>query len=450
MILCAIDDRPTVSFPAVMVSTAMQGGCTCENACCLRVGTGNVEFAALFAPKPLAMSAADDWTKELVSKGLPELQQLYQLLGVPDRVMAASNTQFPHNYNSVSRHAMYGWLNQHLRLGSDSPRERDFVPLTEAELTVFDDAHPRPEGGVDFEVSFLKSWDQWDRQLLAAVEPTDAKSLALFQNTLRPAWETILSHGQPRQTEATREKINKLKRDGYWEFHDLLQSEATGAEIPTVFLLPDNWNQKVVLWLDGRGKAAMFQANGTPADDISALMKEGTAVAGLDMFDQGELTSAEKSETTETRRVSNPRDFAGYTFGYNPTVFAWRVQDALAVIEFMEHYETKPEAIHLVGRNGAGPVAAAVRALVGPRIAHASIDTQGFRFAKVGSWRDVNFVPGAIKYGDLPGLLALSAPAPLEILGEQGGVPEIVRAAYDAAGASTAVEARSGGRSGVR
>jgi len=37
-----------------MVSTAMQGGCNCENAPYLRIDTGNVEFAALFAPKPLA------------------------------------------------------------------------------------------------------------------------------------------------------------------------------------------------------------------------------------------------------------------------------------------------------------------------------------------------------------------------------------------------------------
>ncbi|HEY1068889.1 MAG TPA: acetylxylan esterase, partial [Pirellulales bacterium] len=38
--LCAVDSRPTVAFPAVMVSTAMQGGCTCENCDYLRVGTG--------------------------------------------------------------------------------------------------------------------------------------------------------------------------------------------------------------------------------------------------------------------------------------------------------------------------------------------------------------------------------------------------------------------------
>ncbi len=50
-ILSAIDERPRVSFPAVMVSTAMQGGCTCESCCLLRVGSGNIEFAALIAPR---------------------------------------------------------------------------------------------------------------------------------------------------------------------------------------------------------------------------------------------------------------------------------------------------------------------------------------------------------------------------------------------------------------
>ena len=48
----------------------MQGGCTCENASLLRVDTGNVEFAALFAPKPLGMTTANDWTKQMSDEGL--------------------------------------------------------------------------------------------------------------------------------------------------------------------------------------------------------------------------------------------------------------------------------------------------------------------------------------------------------------------------------------------
>ena len=80
-----------------MVSTAMQGGCTCENACGLRIETGNVEFAALFAPKPLGMTAADDWTKEMATKGFPELKQHYGLFGAPDRVMSKAAVHFGHN-----------------------------------------------------------------------------------------------------------------------------------------------------------------------------------------------------------------------------------------------------------------------------------------------------------------------------------------------------------------
>src|SRR5207244_6217320 len=95
--LCAVDDRPAVAFPAVMVSTWMQGCCICENCCYLRQGTGNVEFAALFAPKPLGMTAANDWTKDIETKGLPELKALYGMYGVPDRVMAKTFLQFDHN-----------------------------------------------------------------------------------------------------------------------------------------------------------------------------------------------------------------------------------------------------------------------------------------------------------------------------------------------------------------
>ena len=74
VLLAAIDPRVTLSFPAVMVSTGMQGGCTCENCSVLRVGTGNIELAGLFAPKPQGMTAAKDWTQEMETKGFPELK----------------------------------------------------------------------------------------------------------------------------------------------------------------------------------------------------------------------------------------------------------------------------------------------------------------------------------------------------------------------------------------
>src|SRR5205085_1600370 len=108
---------PAVAFPAVMVSTGMQGGCVCENCSLLRVGTGNVELAALFAPKPLGMTGAHDWTLELESKGLPELKKLYSLYGAPDKVAGTVYSQFGHNYNGASGLLVYEWFNKHFKLG---------------------------------------------------------------------------------------------------------------------------------------------------------------------------------------------------------------------------------------------------------------------------------------------------------------------------------------------
>ena len=74
-ILAALDARLAVVFPAVMVSTSMQGGCICENACYLRIGAGNIDFAALSAPRPLGMTGANDWTREIETRGLPDLKK---------------------------------------------------------------------------------------------------------------------------------------------------------------------------------------------------------------------------------------------------------------------------------------------------------------------------------------------------------------------------------------
>ena len=58
------------------------------------------------------------------------------------------------------------------------------------------------------------------------------------------------------------------------------------------------------------------------------------------------------------------------------------------------------------------------------------METDGFRFANLTSYRDANCLPGALKYGDLPALLALAAPNPLWIAAEDGRVPQIVDSQY--------------------
>src|SRR5207244_3664311 len=166
--LCAVDDRPAVAFPAVMVSTAMQGGCICENCSYLRIGAGNIDLAGLFAPKPLGMSGANDWTIDIETKGLPELKKLYGLYQAEDKVMAKCFPQFGHNYNQVSRELMYNWFNKHLQLGQPEPvAEKPFEPVPPKELSVYDAEHPEPTDAVNAERLRQYLTEASDRQVAA-------------------------------------------------------------------------------------------------------------------------------------------------------------------------------------------------------------------------------------------------------------------------------------------
>ena len=79
---------------------------------------------------------------------------------------------------------------------------------------------------------------------------------------------------------------------------------------------------------------------------------------------------------------------------------------------------------------------AAASAHLGDAIDRRVVDTQGFRFVDMRTTHDINFLPGAVKYGDMPALLALSTPHPLWICGEEGEVPKLVHAAYQSLSAA--------------
>ena len=445
MMLCAVDPRPTVAFPAVMVSTSMQGGCTCENASLLRVDTGNIEFAALMAPRPLGMAAADDWTRELMTKGLPELKRHYAMLKAPDNVMAVALLHFPHNFNGVSGQAMYQWFNRHFNLGHAEPiMEQDFTPLSIAEMTVWDEAHPRPLAGADHERQLTRAIDADSSSQLAAITPRDGATLAKFRHVFGGAFDVLVGRGLPDPSTIDYELVSEVDRGDYQEFTAWLKLVAKGEALPTVFLLPKNWNGEAVVWLDGAGKDALFGADGRPCAAAAKLLARGSAIATADLIYQGEFL-ADGKPLAESRRVNTPREFAGYTWGYNPTLFAQRTHDILTLISFCKHYAPHPpRRLTLVATGGAGPWAAAALAQVAlaqstnPQsnaiVDRAAIDTSGFRFAKISSLRDPDFLPGSLKYGDLPAMLALAAPTPLWLAGENGVVPAIAKASYTAAG----------------
>jgi hypothetical protein len=433
MLLAGIDDRVTLSFPAVMVSTSMQGGCTCENASCLRVGTGNIEFSALFAPKPQGMTGADDWTREMSTKGFPEIKKLYELVGAPNNVMLLPNYHFKHNYNYPSRSAMYGWVNKHFKMGLPEPVvEEDYKRLEQKDLTVWDVLHPQPPGGPDLERKVVKHWHDDAEAQLKKLTPTDKDSLAKWREVVGGGWQAVLQRELPIAADIDYERIHEDDRGDITQFVGLVKNKRHSEQLPALFFLPENWNKRVVIWLTDKGKAGLLDSDGKPIVEIRKLLKEGVAICGVDLFLQGEFVGDEK--VTQNRVVKNTREFAGYTYGYNHALVAQRAHDVLTMLSFAKNHQDKPQRIDLVALDGTAPAAALARALAGDAVHTAAINTNGFRFAAVDDYRNVNFLPGAAKYGDVPALLALGAPGSLWVGGEKREGLELTAAAFRAAG----------------
>jgi len=414
MLLAAIDDRIKLSFPCVMVSTSMQGGCTCENASLLRINTGNIEFAALFAPKPQGMNTANDWTKELSTKGFPDLQKLYTTYGKKDNVFLLRGEHFPHNYNAVTRSAFYTFVNKHFKLGQPTPViEQDYEPLTREQLTVWDDKHPAPKAAdPDFERKLLKYLTEDSVKLLGQAS----------DDVLRQGIEVTIGRTYDSAGEVEWTLKDKEDRGDHLEMTGLLTNKTYGEELAVTWLYPKQWNGRAVIWLDDQGQS------GLKNDDVQKLVKGGATVIGVNLLFQG------GEPVKETRIVKNPREFAGYTHGYNHALFAQRVHDVLSIVRFLRHTKVgsheSPKTVCLAGfGEQTGPIAVAARALAGEAVDRAAVDTHGFRFGKVLDYRDPMFLPGGSKYLDLPGFVKLNGKHELWLRGE-GKEPEGAAAAW--------------------
>lgn len=430
--LFAVDERPALSAPMVMVSTGMQGGCTCENADYLRVGAGNIDIAALAAPKPMVLVAANDWTREIMTKGYPDLKNLYKMLGHEDRVHAQAFLHFDHNYNAVTRSVVYTFLNKHFGLGEKEPViERDFRPLTREEMSVWDAQHPKPSGdkvGDEHERAVVRWMTDDAAKQMAAMSQKEEKSSAEFRRVVGGAFDTMIGRRIEDVGAVEWELKDKVDRGSYLQMTGLVTAREKGEQLPALFLHPkDNWNKQVVVWVHEKGKAGLLNDDGSPAPAADRLLKAGFSVAAADLLHQGEfLTESQRAGDARVAGYGNGREpwqkAAVYTFGYNPPLFAQRVHDVLTMVRLARTDEHGAEKVHVMGLGPvAGPIAAAARAQSGKAIDKVAIDTGGFRFASLTRFGHPMFLPGVVKYGDVPALLALSGTDGTWVAGEPGG-----------------------------
>lgn len=439
--VAALDDRLKAAFAASMISTSMQGGCTCENAPYLRIGQGNIDLAATVAPRALGLTAADDWTRDLEHKGYPDLLGLYRMLGASDRFEAWFDIQFGHNYNAVARSHCLRFMDRQLAL--DQPAagaESDFSLASRDELTVWTADHPAPRGddvGAAHERRLCRAWQEASdaviQPLLSADEPGQVQAA---RAVLSPAVAAIFGRGVPEPGTVQFQSGELANPWPEGTFPDVALTVESGHAVladreERVALLracPDRWNGAVVIWPTADG----IVGHATPARTAAAaaLVRQGYCLVAPLLFGQAETQ-------TDPGWVANPRcdrpgqadtfeeswrQDPGYYYGYNDSAYARRVHDLLTLVAVARDHASQPaRRVILVGEAGAGhwvagAIAAASCTPAGwrqPPIDAAVIETGGFRFEGLPDAWHPDFLPGGVKYGDLPGLIALAAPLPI-------------------------------------
>ena len=161
---------------------------------------------------------------------------------------------------------------------------------------------------------------------------------------------------------------------------------------------------------------------------VKALTDAGFAVVAPDLLGTG--------ENAFPKPFPVDKDYAGYTYGYNRSLLANRVHDALTLVAFGTSL-LKAKTVHLVGWGEMGVVAVLAKALAGDAVTKTAADLNQFRFENVKDTADPMMLPGAVKYGGLPAFLALCAPGEVLVHNHEGPrAGKLPQAAYDAAGAA--------------
>jgi hypothetical protein len=155
---------------------------------------------------------------------------------------------------------------------------------------------------------------------------------------------------------------------------------------------------KALVWTDPRGIALLRTAEGGFDPAVAKALEEGYVVYAIDVLRQGD---------EQAPVVANPRQFAGYTLGYNWPLVVERAHDVACLAMLAVKQSASDARIDVHVGDGASYWALPAAYLVKDRIASVSLPTKEERFATITDIRDVNFLPFAIRYGDLEGLASL-------------------------------------------
>ncbi len=313
--LDAVDDRIAAASPVNMVSLIMQGGCICENAPHLRIGTNTVEIAALMAPRPmLVVAATGDWTRNVPKEEFPALQQIYGLYDATGKVEAV---QFdaPHNFHQPSREAVYTFFRKTL-LGIDDGKAVKEVNVTEPDardlLVLWNEK--MPASAKTFEELFADWRGMSERQSTAEMDLNVLRGRLAMTVEAHPVAKVLMEKSQS----------------------GVVLSRGEGDRVPV----------RVKPGAPADTATILVHRDGADA----ALAAQGTATQGVVYAPDLYLTGSARTEVV-------PRHVHHATF--HPTDDAYRVQDILTTIAYARSQGARKIRLQAIGDAGPWAILAA-------------------------------------------------------------------------------------------
>ena len=405
LMLMMADERIAAAAPVCMVSTGFQGDCTCEQCALSKIGTDTVEYCTTFAPKPLiVVGATGDWTREIIEKGGPQIRAAYELAAAGDHVSIV-RYEAPHNYNRRSREAVYDWLNRWWNLGHAAPvREQPFEPIPADRLKVYTDKHPRPADALD--AAGLKRFlIESARVQMEEFRPATPEKLREFRRIFLPALRHMVASELPEPGETHGQSLGFVDRPAFGAERLLLSRTGGGEQIPAMLFVPKNAAGAACVLVHPDGKAGLLDKSGEPGPLLAGLLDKGQTVLAIDAFLTGECKRQQGA-------AAAPDPHIGFFPCFNRTLLAQRVHDVLTAVAWLK---ARPDVktVNLIGLRDAGPWCLLARGLCRDAVARTAVDVGSFSFNQVKDVADPMYLPGALRYGDLPALAALAAPGEL-------------------------------------
>jgi len=308
ILLTAVDNRITCAAPVNMVSAMYQGADPCEEAPNLRLGTNNVEIAAMAAPRPMLMvSCTGDWTRNTPMIEFPSVRAVYSLF---DRTDLVQNAHFEaeHNYDKHTREAVYRFLGRHLL----NTEERSFQDQEIGNVSTNDLLARTPDAAIPAEMlSYDKVFERWMAMPTAPQNSSDRERFVR-----RAALQAALGCEWPRQVGAS-DLGERL----------ILARVGRSDRVPATWV-PGTGTPAVLLHRDGYEGAK-------DSPEWKKLRASGRPVLIPDVFQTGSARS--------------PRQQGGrWYLSYNQTDDANRVQDVLTVLSWLRSQtRDEPELIGL-------------------------------------------------------------------------------------------------------